>query len=64
MRREMKAGDKMITADGERCEIIAVEREYHLPIPGRYTVRFENGQVIENYPGYLLKYPQLREESK
>lgn len=54
----MKVGDKMMT-NGELCEIIAVEREYKYPVPGRYMVRFENGGVIENYPGYLLKDPQF-----
>lgn len=54
----MKAGDKMIT-NGEPCEIVAVEREYKYPIPGRYTVRFKSGKVIENYPGYLLKEPHF-----
>ncbi len=52
----MKVGDKMIT-NGETCEIIEVEREYPHPGTGRYTVRFENGRVIYNYPGYLLKEP-------
>jgi hypothetical protein len=52
----MKVGDKMISC-GETCEIIAVEREYKYPVPGRYTVRFESGRVIENYPGYLLDAP-------
>lgn len=53
----MKIGDKAVT-NGELCEIVAVDREYQYPIPGRYTVRFENGTVIQNYPGYLLKDPQ------
>ena len=59
----MKIGDKLIT-NGEICEIIAVEREYRYPIPGRYTVRFEDGSVVSNYPGYLLKDPQSAVGSK
>lgn len=50
----MKVGDKAI-GNGESCEILNVEREPTGPIPGRYTVRFESGMVIHNYPGYQLK---------
>jgi hypothetical protein len=50
----MKAGDKMVS-NNQPCVIVAVEREYKYPIPGRYTVRFSDGRVVENYPGYLLK---------
>jgi hypothetical protein len=38
-----------------RMKIIAVERERKDPIPGRYTVQFPDGRVVNNYPGYLIK---------
>jgi hypothetical protein len=58
----MKVGDKVL-GNGELCEIIAVDREPDGPVPGRYTVRFQSGMVIQNFPGYQLKPTTPSEES-
>lgn len=50
----MKIGDKMMSV-GQTCEIIAIECDASFGVAGRYTVRFTDGRVIFNYPGYLLK---------
>jgi hypothetical protein len=58
----MKVGDKAL-GNGEACEILSVDREPKGPVPGRYTVRFQSGMVIQNFPGYQLKSTTPSEES-
>lgn len=50
----MKEGDKVQSQYGT-ATILRVEKKPVGVVAGRYTIKTDDGQTIENYPGYLLR---------
>lgn len=51
---EFHVCERVNTVNGSAV-VVKVERQTEGPVPGRFTLQFDDGTTIENFPSYQIK---------